>query len=286
MKKRIILFTSAALIGFLSLSSYTYGPATQALLDLTGDTGGSTNCNTGGGCHANNSTSTQDTIYVIDKSTGLAVTQYNAGRTYTVNLSGTNSNTALTHFGFQLAAVLSDQSQAGKFAVSASNIHIKVLSGRQIVEHNGSIPGTGNKYLASMDWTAPAKGSGSVTFYGILNAVNNNGTNDYGDIPNPAAPLTITESSSADVTNVFDNVQINAYPNPAGNMLTVEIGNATGNYVLNAYDLSGKKIMSLNNALTIANNKITINTASWNAGMYLLQIVKDGAQHTLQIAKQ
>lgn len=117
MKKRIVLFTSVALIGFLSLSSYTYGPATQATLDLTGDTGGSTNCNTGGGCHANNSTTTQDTIYVIDKSTGLAVTQYDPGITYTVNLRGTNTNTALTHFGFQLAAVLYSGSQAGTFSV-------------------------------------------------------------------------------------------------------------------------------------------------------------------------
>ncbi|MGN6569411.1 MAG: choice-of-anchor V domain-containing protein [Flavipsychrobacter sp.] len=283
--KRVIVFTSIALIGYLSLSSYTYGPAAQANLDLTGAAGGSANCNTGG-CHANNSSSTQDTIYVIDKTTGMPVTQYTPGTVYTVRLSGTNSNTALTHFGFQLSAVKSDLSQAGTFAVTSSSTHIKTLSSRQIVEHNGAIAGTGNKYAVTMNWTAPVKGSGDVTFHGILNAVNYNGTNDYGDIPNPATPLTITENTSAAVADIFSDIAVNAYPNPASATLTVEVGNATGVYVITTYDLSGRKIMSQSSELTGANNKINISTASWDAGIYLLQIAKDGATHTLRIIRR
>ncbi|MBS1689354.1 MAG: T9SS type A sorting domain-containing protein [Bacteroidetes bacterium] len=287
MKKRILLLTSVLLLGYVSLSSYTLGPATEASLDLTGDTGGSTNCNTGGGCHANNSTATTDTIYVLDKTTGLAVTQYTPGTVYTVNLSGTNTSTYLTHFGFQLAAVLGSGSQGGSFATTTSKVHIKTLSGRQIVEHNGVIAGTGNKYLATMNWTAPPKGSGDVTFYGILNAVNNNGTNDGGDIPNPAAPLTITENTSAAVATVTDNTNIKAYPNPVSTALTIELSNNTASaYTVNVYDLSGKKIMNSVGDLINANNKLSINTANWNAGIYLVQIVIDGTQHTLQIAKQ
>jgi len=287
MKKRIVLFTSVLLLGYVSLSSYTLGPATAALLDLTGDTGGSTNCNTGGGCHANNSTATTDTIYVVDKSTGAVVTQYTPGTVYTVKLSGTNTNTYLTHFGFQLTSVFSDGNQAGNFATVTSSIHIKNLSGKQVVEHNGSIAGTGNKYLATVNWTAPAKGSGNVTFYGILNAVNDNGTNDGGDIPNPAAPLTITENTSAAVANVIDNTNIKAYPNPVKNELTIELSNTIANvYTVNVYDLSGKKITCQINDMHNANNKLSINTANWNAGIYLVQLVTDGVQHTLQIAKQ
>jgi len=224
---------------------------------------------------------------VVDKSTGATVTQYTPGTVYTVKLSGTNTNTYLTHFGFQLTSVFSDGNQAGNFATVTSGIHIKNLSGKQVVEHNGSIAGTGNKYLATVNWTAPAKGSGNVTFYGILNAVNNNGTNDGGDIPNPAAPLTITENTSAAVANVTGNINIKAYPNPVKNELTIELSNTIANaYTVNVYDLSGKKIMSRVSDISNTNNKFNINTTNWNTGIYLVQIITDGAQRTLQIAKQ
>ena len=67
------------------------------------------------------------------------------------------------------------------------------------------------------------------------------------------------------------------YPNPAHDNLTLEFtGNQQGNPVVNIYDVVGKKIITERFVSTEGSNKLNINTAALNKGIYILEIETNG----------
>lgn len=99
--------------------------------------------------------------------------------------------TGQSRWGFQLTARTSTNKQAGSF--SPIGPETQVITGSvggsqfQYIEHtsSGTFPGRSatetNPVIWEVDWTAPAKGSGTVTFYLAGNAANGDGFNsgDY-----------------------------------------------------------------------------------------------------------
>ncbi|MDR3678588.1 MAG: T9SS type A sorting domain-containing protein [Flavipsychrobacter sp.] len=285
MKKRILLLTLTSGIGFLAFSSYTSGPGLN-FQNCTGAKGSATSCG-GGGCHGGNSTATTVSIEV-DSAGGVAVTKYRPGVTYTVKITGTNSS-SLSHFGFEYTAVSgsgSSQTQAGTVNGAPANCHITTnITGLQIVEHSMPLTGTSGAYtVPSFTWTAPALGTGTVTMYCTLNAVNFDGGADAADVSRNTS-ITLNEGFVG-VSELPQDIAIKAFPNPATNQFSIKMeGAGTGVYNINVYDMSGRIVATQSIHANGGTTETVINCSTWPKGYYGVQIAQNGAQRVLPVVK-
>ena len=208
MKKSIILTILVGFCCYFVLSANKTGyPG-----NVTGSTGSGTGPNSGCSCHGAQNNLLPVTVEL--DSNGTAIARYTPGGSYTIKLSATN-NTASTlpSFGFQLSAVLANSKLQGTGAAAGgtasvvagtwvttlpTNVANVTLSGVSMIRQSGLIPATtgtgaaGTTYSVSIPWTAPAAGSGAVALYGVIAAVNGNGS-DVGDQTNIARTLFIPE---------------------------------------------------------------------------------------------
>jgi hypothetical protein len=280
MFKKILLFTITSGIGYLAFSSYTSGAA-SGLLNRSGAKGSSTTCG-GGGCHG---TGTSTTVsIVVDSAGGVAVTRYRPGVSYTVVVTGHNTS-SLPQFGYQFASVSgtgSSQVQAGTSTAPASS-RISPLSGINFVEQSTQIAGTAGNYTVSIPWTAPTAGTGTITMYCTLNAVDGDGNNNSADISGNTN-ITLNEGFVS-VPQLSKNIDIKTYPNPATNQFSIKIDGGTGIYNVNFYDMSGRIVCSENISATGMVSETIVNCANWPKGYYGVQISQNGAQRVLPVVK-
>ena len=189
MKRGLLIVLSLSAV-YLVTSSYSSGPGLNGL-NRTGSQGTIAGC--GNGCH----TSSSNTLVTITvDSAGTSLTHYTPGITYTIKIHGTNSANQPA-FGFQFSAakgVGNAQTQAGTFSGLPTNVHTATVNGMTLVEHGDQLAGSGGTYNVSFQWTAPAAGTGTVSMYAALNAVNNNNS-DNGDQFNTTS-VTISEMTS------------------------------------------------------------------------------------------
>ena len=194
MKSRFALLIFAGLLTHLILGSNTSGYTRN-------ETGarGSTGCS----CH--NSTNSLNPTVELD-SAGVPVLSYVPGGSYTVTLSATEMS-GKPAFGFELSMVKATGAgttasvQAGTWGTLPSGT--RSSASQVMIEQSTQIAAASNMYTMSIPWTAPAAGTGSVKIYGILNAVNNNGSSS-GDAAQNATNngLTITEAASCPIATV------------------------------------------------------------------------------------
>lgn len=296
MKKKILLFTAIAGMLTVTLVSYNAGPAGTLMVDgnRTGAVGSGT-C-VASGCHSTTSATLGSFMKIVDKTTGWNVTTgfgYVEGHTYTITVNGTSpTNPPKTNFGFQ-ACVLLDPSQKPTTVPIATNVLTAVRPTKAtgsndtiyVVEHKQKMMGLGGNFNVDFDWPAPAVGAnkGSVKFWGIVNAVDNDGT------ANAADQVSTTFSKVlANVTSVQDvaaNTNVTVYPNPLKDNMNIKLENAaSGKYSITAFDMSGRKMMT--DEFTYNSSvPFSYNTSNWPAGFYHVQLAKDGMTHTTSLIK-
>ena len=201
MKKNSIVFTLLLAFLYIVLSSDIDGAAHHGHGNLTGSpTGGTAHCQTSS-CHGANKAQTLVTLQVLDTSTMMPITVYNALQTYLVTIDGNDTavTTSLPGFGFMASAVLGNHTQAGTYTIPSAltgKIHTYPCGVTTVVENSLVLPATAsgvNKYSTQFYWTAPPVASDSVSFYSVLNAVNGNGSSS-GDYPNASPVVTIYEN--------------------------------------------------------------------------------------------
>lgn len=278
MKKRAILFTLVAAASYTILSSNATGPALASSENRTGAKSTTANC--AAGCHNNTFAAPQPTINIrVDTAGGLEVTKYTPGKTYTVTVSG--SHATLNRFGLQYAAVSgtgSSQVLAGSFSGLPAGIAQRTPGGLAILEQTSAITG-GLSFTRSFTWTAPATNVGSVTMYLTVNAVNGD-FNTSGDVSANINKV-LTPYSPTSITNVVNDINVAAFPNPLTNMLNISVANSINASELHIFDLQGRELVN-----TTINHSTTINTLSWPAGVYSIVVSGAGGRKTLQIVKQ
>lgn len=175
-----------AIIAFV-FSSSSGGRATVANSGNIGAPGdpGTTCIN----CHGTGTFGGNTTVLnVYEQGTTNLVTQYQGGVTYDVEVAISVATGTPAGYGFQMT-VLEDggNTMAGSFANPSANSQLVTLgSGRTYHEH-GVGDGITTPPLYSptgtftTEWTAPAAGTGNITFYAGGNAVNGNGSNGDDD---------------------------------------------------------------------------------------------------------
>ncbi|MFI5196827.1 MAG: T9SS type A sorting domain-containing protein [Chitinophagales bacterium] len=304
MKKRILLFTAVAGMATAMLTSGRLGAGAESGYNATGSETGLGNINgcKAGGCHGTTPT-TGITVALELDSAGVATTHYKGGMTYTVKISGVNTTTnTLPRFGFQVSCIQGSTAvttpvNAGTFASTGLPASVRYTAANatyyvcNMIEHSAAIVatsgtgGSGTTYVESFSWTAPAAGTGTISFWGALNAVNYDNTVG-GDFWNTTSKV-INEWATTSVANVSNDISIKAYPNPATSNLNIQLDNAQeGAYSLQVFDLNGRIVTNENITVTGTSHTTNINTGSWASGLYNVVLQKDGFSKTIPVVKR
>ena len=246
MKKKLISTLSILTIIVMTMVSLrTQSSPDGAPSGVANDpSSGSANCTN---CHSG--TATIPAISVANITTNIPPAGYTPGATYTV--TATVNYAGRTRFGFEVSPQNASGNKLGTL-INTGNQTKLVGSGKYVTQTQAGNSGTGTKSW-TFNWTAPAAGTGTVTFYGALMAANNNGGTS-GDITYKVQK-SITETSpcstiativSPDTICTLDTVTLSASSNPAAasylwntSSTTQTTTGGAGTYTVTVTDING-----------------------------------------------
>ena len=210
-----LVIISAAVIVYDANYNNAHTYSSGAPAGRTGSPGDNTTCNTS--CHSGEA----PTDHVADISSDVPVGGYIPGNTYTI--TATAIKAGITTIGFQISPQDLSGNKLGEFVSS-------LPTGTQFANPN---TGGENKYVThtlsgtacsgtntwSVQWTAPAQGTGTVTFYGAFNFANSNGDSDGDVIKNTS--LDIVENTGIGIDETAVDGGFDIFPNPANEIINV-----------------------------------------------------------------
>lgn len=230
MNKRYTLFTVIMLgmislmivdAGFNTADSHTSGAAAMR----TGSPGdGGATCKN---CHAGPTPSTQAGLITST----IPAAGYTAGQTYTI--TATIARQGHTKFGFEISPQNPAGTLLGTLIVTNTTEMQLVGTGKYITHKTAGVTGT-NSRTWIFDWTAPAAGTGDVTFYGAFNITNalNNSSGDttvlstltVNECATPAQPGVISGQAVICSNTGILNYSVNPVANATSYNWTVPAG--------------------------------------------------------------
>ena len=249
MKKTILSIFSILVLATIFISSS--GGRTDGRSSSPGD---GADC---GACHGGSSTSPTDMIV-----TDIPTAGYITGTTY--NITVTVAETGRSEFGFQITAEDDSNAKKGTFGTFGSTSIIHTNTANTLVTQTN--PGTNSDAQSwVMEWTAPASGTGNITFYAAGNASNNNGGTS-GDLIYTDSEAVIEDPSNVTgIIDFVDNTSIVLYPNPTTNFFTIK--NVTSNVTV--HNLNGSVVK------TFVGNQSIYDVSDLNRGTYLVNITSE-----------
>ena len=195
---------------------------------------GQSNCTSCHGGTVNSGSATRSLVFNGNPN----LTSYTPGQTYTAVL--TINQTGIGTFGFQMISRNANNANVGTFI--ATNTSETQVSNGYFQHNSGGITAatTGSKSW-SFSWTAPATGTGTVSFYVATNAADGTGgtsgdaiyTNVFTLTEAAAAPsvnaATVTQSAVCQGGSITVNFTTSASFN-AGNVFSVQLSDANGSF--------------------------------------------------------
>ncbi len=276
MKKRILLSSFALLLLAFLFFEASGGVAQIQATDRTGSPVASANgCDF---CHSGGDYNTSVIVQVLDGE--LPVTAYDPGETYTFKVT-VNAENNPAGYGFQAVALSGDDHvNAGRFGTASLPARVSLLNNRQYFEHQ--MPSGPNSW--SIDWTAPAAGTGEVRIYAAGNAVDGNNSS-AGDQPATLdEPLVLTENV---VSSTFGpaplEVEMEIFPNPVSDLMNLRIRSVENDRLqLRIFDSGGRVLRA--RTLELAGGRLDQQLAVGDlpAGIYFLQL-SDGQRTKAEV---
>ncbi len=258
MKRKIYLGIAVVLFAttLLSWNSGTPGGKTGSPIDV----------NTCTQCHGGTASLQDGWI-----TSNIPAAGYTPGETYTFTATG--NHTGAAKFGFEITSE-DASSKVGEFIVTDATT-TKLDNGSKAITHTSSNTASSGSKTWSFDWTAPATGTGDVTFYGAFNAANGNGETS-GDVIY-TSELAVTEDVSSKIEK-NKNVKISITPNPTSEKIILQSDLTI--HEIKMIDFSGKLISNFSN---VNSNFKEIRIASLSKGIYFLIIKGEGFQKTEKV---
>jgi hypothetical protein len=225
---------------FMAFESSTGSPMrlNGAPAGYSGDPAGGNKTCKASGCHSGPTPAFQAGWIASD----VPVAGYLPGNTYTVTATATRAGHM--RFGFQVSPQNSSGTFSGTLVNTGSQTQLTGTSNSYITHTASGTSGTGLKTW-TFNWTAPASGSGTVTFYGAFNVTNANNFSTGDTIY--TSTLIIPENTSAWVTNLFSGGKIlSVCPNPVTDHVNIKFAIAEPSLVeIRIIDMRGKVVRSL-----------------------------------------
>lgn len=269
MLKKLSFLTVVLFAGLLAVEqAYTNSGSPPASHTGAPGENNCTSCHGGSPLNPGNATRT----LVFNGST--AVTSYVPGQTYTAVYTATNPATAV--FGFQMIAKNANGANVGTFVVTNTN-QTQVASGYLQQTSSGSQASPAGTKSWSFSWTAPAAGTGTVSFYVATNIANGNGGTSGDQIYTNVFTLTETAAATsitaatipATAFCVGATVQVSYSATGtfnSGNVFTAQLSNASGSFA------SPVNIGTLNST-TAGNITANIPTGAAAGSVYKIRVI-------------
>lgn len=262
---RKIIYLAAICCCYCIITGYSTGAGKQGY-ELTGAENGFGNA-TNGGCSCHSPSATIDIGVAIElDSSGIPTTHYKGGMIYSVKLKGINKGTTLLpKFGFQISSIAGSNTTAAPTNAGTwntpypANTHYSAPQATfydaGIVEQSIALPattgtgGNGSTYEQTFNWKAPASGTGTISIWAILNAVNGDGYSGAEDKWDTSHAVIREWPMSVSVPFLEpDNFSIHIFPNPVTtNMNLTYLLDEMSIVTLKLLDLNGRAVANLLN---------------------------------------
>lgn len=194
---------------------------------------------------------------------------YVPGTTYTI--TATITRPGHSKFGFEA----SPQSNTGALlgTLVKTSTQTQIVGTKYITHTSTGTTGSGGIKTWTFDWTAPAQGTGSVTFYGAFNASNSNGSSS-GDTTFTST-LTLLENTTVglnSISAVKQNMVI--FPNPSSEYIKIQLNVSEPNLVeIKLYNIEGKLIdILLSEQLSSGPVSYDFTTDKYTPGIYFMKV--------------
>jgi len=262
---------TALAITATEFSNPALGNATGAPVSRTGSPFDAGNCT---GCHAGTPATLPGLI-----TSNIPASGYIPGSTYTI--TATVSVAGINKYGFEISPQSNTGALRGTMIITDA-VQTKLLTGNKYITHKSTgTAGTGTKTW-TFNWTAPAAGSGDVTFYGAFVAANGNGANT-GDQVKLSSTL-VQENLSASVAENGVDESWSVYPNPAADQLFLTSSENAAMEEITIYDITGKQIRIIRSHELSQDKSIDI--TDLQSGLYVLTIRSDKGLSSVKFMKR
>lgn len=265
MKKNLLY----GLFAFSSLLIFTSG--VEDINGKSGRTGSPSEQTCYNGCHSSYSVNSGPAV--IEITSNIPNWEYTPGQSYTINVTATQ--TGINLYGIDFEALTSANQNAGTLAAgTGTQIKTTTVGGvarKNLVHTTGGGASTGT-HTFTFTWTAPAVGTGNVTFYWSTLAANGNFSNSGDYVYTRTQSLTEYVAPSA--LNEVDGVMhFTTYPNPTANNINIAYSlSNTGKTEIGIYSLEGTLVKTLvNGTETEGDHVTTADVSDLTAGIYLLK---------------
>jgi hypothetical protein len=253
MKKLFAIVIILSVIGFMA---QTHPTGAQA--DVAGTPAFPNTCATVSGCHSDGTNALRSGWITSN----VPVSGYVAGTTYTITATATQVGQVV--FGFEI----SPQDNAGNLLgtlIITNSTQTQIVSSKYVTHKQGGITGP-DSHTWSFDWTAPAAGTGSVTFYGSFLCGNGDQSELNDDVYKSS--LTITEDAAVGILENSQAPTISVFPNPASDVIHVQLAKLGQVNQVEIVDITGRNSLYLMN---ITSNDFQIPVSSFAKGIYIMK---------------
>ena len=261
--KRLIYLTTITLLSLVLFISYDLSSKSGGAPVDNGDAGFSggrfengRTCATSG-CHDGTATSTAGLI-----STNIGSNGYTPGQSYQITVTANKNGMAKA--GFQLSV----QDLSGSFAgtLQSGNSDMQV-NGGYITHTSMGTSCSGGSRSWTVDWTAPAAGTGDVEISVAINLSNNNGTSSGDEIVKEL--ITVAEATSTGIEEPLASGVSIRYISSSRQIRLVPSEQVAGESSFSIFNLAGQEVMS--GVLNLEGEK-TLNVKNLATGYYIFTL--------------
>lgn len=279
--KKVLIAVTAVVAGFVVFSaSIKQGHTNQAAAPAgnTGSPGDNNQTCARSGCHNGSATPTANLI-----TSNIPETGYVPGATYTI--TATIAQDGKVKFGFQVSPQNDAGTKLGTLIVTNSTATTLIGAGKYITHKTAGTGGQGSRTW-TFDWTAPASGSGPVTFYGSFNVTNNNGS-DSGDQIFTSS-LTVQEGTLGVDDMQADKAELIVFPNPSNGKFSVAVSGVKAPISAKVFTADGRLVYShLYNNVGTGKQIVDVNAdGKLSTGIYFVAVESDGLVKTVKLVIQ
>jgi hypothetical protein len=216
------------------------------------------------GCHTGIAVGTKTNVL----SSNVPAEGYTGGTKYTITATARSSSNRNT-FGFQVSPQTQAGALVGTITITNSTATQVTGGGKYVTHKQAGITGTNGVKTWSFDWTAPAAGTGDVTFYGAFNHANGNGGSTGDSIFKTT--FVIKEKVVQGVSNdALTNLGFSVFPNPASEQLFLANNHSVKFDHIKVYDMNGKLVYEVKD--NNFENQLKFDLSNFSKGMYLLKL--------------
>lgn len=263
MTKKTTLLSIALVFGgifYASINNNAFTNPNGSPNGRTGSPGDGNNTCAISGCHTGSAVQTRAGIITSN----IPVEGYTPGQKYTITAT---TNSTRQNFGFQISPQSMSGALLGVMTITNPS-ETKLTGAGKYITHTATAQSPSGVKAWSFDWTAPAAGTGNVTFYGSFNYANGDGGTGGDSIVR--STLVVSEKLLSGVeANAFTKLGFNIFPMPASQELNLKNNHNVYVSSVQIFDINGKLMMSKE---VETDGSIKMNIENLPVGTYLINI--------------